>query len=195
MCGGGDDAAKAAQKAEAERQAQISTNVKAINSAFAGRQPQYADLGAALRARYGAELERQRGVATRQSKFALARGGLIGGSAQIDAGRLLAREGTEGTLAAERAARGGVADLQAQDEAARLQMISLAQSGADIGNAASQTAAQLRANLASAQSKNLASGLGDVFGSTAAAYRAQQDAAQRRRGLQDASVYTKPFSR
>lgn len=179
--------------AEAARQGRISGNVRDINSAFAGRQSQYNELGAALRERLNTALGRQRDEATRQSKFALARGGLTGGSAAIDAGRNLARENQEGILQVERQARGGVADLQAKDEQARTQLISLAQSGNDIGDAAAQTSQMLRANLAGANS--LQNGLGEVFGNTAKTYRAQQDAAARRRGLSEASTYAKAFSR
>jgi hypothetical protein len=181
--------------AEVARQGRISGNVRDINSAFAGRQSQYDELGAALRERLNTALGRQRADATRQSKFALAKSGLTGGSAAIDAGRNLSRENQEGVLQVERQARGGVADLQAKDEQARTQLISLAQSGNDIGNAAAQTAAGLRANLEGAKSADLVNGLGDVFGATAKTYRAQQDAAARRRGLSEASTYTKAFSR
>jgi len=182
-----------AAAAETARQGRITGNVRDINSAFANRQPQYDQLGAALRERLNTDLARQRGTATRQTKFSLARGGLTGGSAAIDAGRNLAREGQEGVLQAERQARGGVADLMAKDENARTQLISLAQSGNDIGDASAQTAAALRANLSGAD--NLINGLGEVFGSTAKTYRAQQDAAARRRGLSEASTYAKAFSR
>ncbi len=196
MCfGGTDDATKAAQEAEAARQQQISGNVTAINKAFGNRTPQYEELGAALRERYLDDLGRQQGEAARQTKFSLARSGLTGGSAAIDAGRTLNREAAEGTLLAERRARAGVAELQGADEASRLQMISLAQSGSDIGNAATQTANMLRANLGSAKSGGLAEGLGDVFGATAATYKARQDAEARRRGLSEATTYANPFTR
>lgn len=195
MCAGSDDAQAEARRQEAERQSRIRRSVAKINSAFAGRSGQYTDLGTALRERYMQELGRQQAVASRQSRFALARSGLTGGSAAIDATRLLAREGQQGTVAAEQKARSGVANLQSADEEARLRMISLAQSGNDIGNAASQTAASLRANLASAQNENLASGLGDIFGGTTQVYKNMQDAAARRRGLQDATIYAKPGER
>lgn len=192
------DASKAAADAKAAedaRQGRITKNVGDINSAFVGRQGQYDQLGAALRERLNGQLALQRGEATRQNKFSLARTGLTGGSQAIDQGRTLAREGQEGVLAAERGARAGVADLQGKDEQARTSLISLAQSGNDIGNAAAQTAAGLRANLASAESADPTKGLGEVFGQTAQTYRAQQDAAARRRGLSDASTYAKAFSR
>lgn len=195
MCGGGDDAAKEAQKAENERQARISGNVTDINAAFRGREPQYADFTNALRENYNSELNRQRTNATRQSKFSLARSGLTGGSAAIDTGRTLNREAQQGVLQAEREVQGKAAQLRGQDETSRLSMISLAQSGSDIGNAASQTANALRANIEGARNTNVAEGLGDVFGGTADIYRKQQEAAARRRGLKDANVYANPFTR
>lgn len=197
MCGagGGDKAAEDAKRAEAERQATISGNVAGINSAYAGREPQYAELGEALRTRLNEGVNLQRQNATRQNKFSLARSGLTGGSAAIDAGRTLNRESREATLAAEREAQKGVAGLRAQDEDARSRMISLAQSGSDIGNAAAQTASALRANIQGAQSASNVSNLGDLFGGTAETYRRQQDAAARRRGLQDAQIYAKPGER
>lgn len=196
MCfGGGDKATKRAEQAEAARQAQISGNVGSINAAFRGREPQYADVGNALRSRLNTELAQKRGEASRQTKFALAKSGLTGGSAAIDAGRRLTREGQEGTLGVERMARAGEADLRAKDEASRLQLISLAQSGSDIGNAGQQAASMLRSNIDSAKNANLVNGLGDVFGSSANAYKRAQDAAARRRGLSEASTYAKAFSR
>lgn len=194
MCfGDGNDAAKDAKKAEEARQATISSNVSGVNSAFAGREPQYTQFGEALRQRLNTELARQREVATRQTKFGLARSGLVGGSAAKDAGKLLAREGQEGVLNAERQAQRGIADLRSADEQARTQLISLAQSGSDIGNAASQAGSMLRANLGSAQSA--VQPLGEAFAAATSNYRTQRDAAERRRGLADAQVYANPFSR
>lgn len=74
-------------------------------------------------------------------------------------------------------------------------MISLAQSGGDIGNAALQTSNALRANIGAAQSASNVANLGDLFGNTAATYRAQEDAAARRRGLTEAQTYASAFSR
>jgi len=188
-------AASNAAQAEAERLARISGNVADINSAFSGREAQYDQLGDALRERLNTQLGQQRADATRQTKFSLARGGLTGGSAAIDAGKVLARENQEGVLGAERQARAGVANLRAEDENARSRLISLAQSGNDIGNAAAQSASLLKANLGTAENASNVNDLGEVFGRTAAGYRAQQDAAARRRGLNDATTYARAFSR
>lgn len=191
----GDKATKRAEQAEAQRQAQISGNVQSINSAFAGREPQYAQFSDALRQRLNTQFGQQRQLATRQNKFALAKQGLTGGSAAVDAGRRLTREAQEGALNVERTAQGAGADLRAKDEASRSQLIALAQSGSDIGNAGQQTASMLRANLSGAQNTDLANRLGDVFGGTATAYRTAQDAAQRRRGMTEATNYARAFSR
>lgn len=187
--------AKGAAAAEAARMERVSANVKDINSAFEGREGQYNQLGDALRERLNTQLGQQRADATRQTKFGLARSGLTGGSAAVDAGRLLARENQEGVLGAERQAQAGVANLRSEDENARSRLISLAQSGNDIGNAAAQSASLLQANLGAAQNSNGANDLGEIFGRTAAGYRAQQDAAARRRGLNDATTYARSFSR
>lgn len=184
-----------AAAAEAARQGRISANVAGINSAYDGREPQYAQLGDALRERLNAELGRQRKDAARQSKFSVARSGLTGGSVQRDVGTRLAREGAEGVLSAERVAQKGVSDLRSADEQARTQLISLAQSGSDIGNAASQAASMLKANLSGAGALNPAAGLGDVFAATATSNKNMQDAAARRRGLTEAQTYANPFSR
>lgn len=190
-----DHTAADAAAAEDQRQARISTNVGNINSAFAGRQGQYDDFVAAMRKQYGDELQRQQTKASQQSKFALARGGLTGGSAAVTAGKELGREFTQGTIAAEGKASGALSDLQAKDEQSRLGMISLAQSGSDIGNAATQTANALRANIGAASSSGIANGLGDVFGNTAATYKNMNEAASLRRGLKSSEIYANPFTR
>jgi hypothetical protein len=191
----GDKATKRAEQAEAQRQSQISGNVQSINRAFAGREPQYAQFTQALRERLNTQFGQQRQAATRQNKFALAKSGLTGGSAAIDAGRRLTREGQEGALQVERTAQGAGADLRAKDENARNQMIALAQSGTNIGNAGQQTAQMLQANIGSAQNQDLTNRLGDVFGGTAQAYRTAVDAKERRRGLDTANLYARAFTR
>lgn len=187
--------AKDAASAEAQRQARISQNVGDINTAFGNREPQYTDLGAALRERFGQQIGQQTRDATRNTKFALARGGLTGGSASIDAGRRLNRDAGEAVLVGERAAQSGVANLRNADEDARLRMISLAQSGGDIGNAGLQTAGMLKANLANANATANFDQLGNLFGGVAQANRNMNDAAARRRGLTEAQTYARAFTR
>lgn len=185
-------ASKAAEQAESERQARINSNVAGINSTFDSREPQYNQFGDALRERLNEGVNLQRQNAERKTKFSLARGGLIGGSQQRDAATTLNREGRDATLAAERQVRSGVSNLRSADEDSRARMIALAQSGNNIGNPASQTASMLRANLGTAEGANSIANLGDLFAGTATTYRAQQDAAERRRGFAEAQVYAQP---
>lgn len=189
MCGGGGNAAAAAQQQEAQRQATISQNVNAIDSSFANRAPQYGQYLAATRNLYQTELGRQQQIAARGQKFALARSGLTGSSVAADQGNELGREMAQGSIAAEQKAQSGLANLQSQDNAERLQLISLAQSGADIGNAAQQSTDALRANLGSAMAGSTASGLGDIFGGVTQSVNNFNNAAAARKGVNNSNQY------
>jgi hypothetical protein len=170
-----------AEEQEAARQQRVTANVGAINNAYAGREQQYADYANALRTKYTGDLTRQYATAARQQKFALAGAGQTGGSLAADQGEELGRQMAEGTVAAESKVGQGESGLRAQDENARLQMISLAQAGGDIGDAAMQTGNMLRANLQNAN--GTVNELGDVFGNVATSYKAMQEARNLRRGL------------
>lgn len=197
MCfGGASSASAAAQTEEAQRAAGIAANIKNINSAFAGRDTQYDQYGQALQGQYETELNRQQAIAARNNKFALARSGLTGGSAAVDAGKLLSQDMQRGTLNAQQQVQGAVAKLRASDEATRQQEISLAQGGGDIGDAAVQTANSLRANIGNAQTSNVTQNLGNVFGDVSTAYTNMNTAAALRRGIYAgsarASLYGSP---
>ena len=142
-----------------------------------------------LQAQYQQELDRQQAIAGRNNKFALARSGLTGGSAAVDSGRTLGQEEQLGTLAAQQQVNSNVSKLQANDQATRQQMISLAQSGNNIGDAATQTSQALQANLGQASSVNAAQGLGDAFAQTTNAYNNEQTAAALRNGLLKGQLY------
>lgn len=175
-------AAKDAAEAEALRQKRISANVAQINNAYGGREGQYKAFADALQKKYRGDLNRQYADANRNLKFELAGAGLTGGSRAADAGTDLGRQMSEGTIQAQSKVNEAEAGLRGADENARLQLISLAQTGGDIGNAATQTSNMLRANIQNAQGST-ANGLGDVFGQTAATYKAMQEARNLRRGL------------
>lgn len=189
MCGGGGNAAAAAAQQEQQRQGTISQNVNQIDSTFANRQPQYDQYLNAQRNLYQTELGRQQGIAARGQKFALARSGLTGSSVAADQGDELGREMAQGSITAEQKAQSGLAGLEGQDNAEKLQLTSLAQSGADIGNAATQSADALRANLGAAMSGSTASGLGDIFGGVTKDVENFNNAAATRRGVNNSNQY------
>lgn len=186
MCGGGGNAAAAAAEQEKQRQSTISGNVNQIDSAFANRQPQYDQYLNATRNLYQTELGRQQGIASRDMKFALARSGQTGGSVAADQGNELGREMAQGSIQAEQKAQSGLSSLQSQDQAERLQLISLAQSGANIGNAATQSTEALRSNLGTAMAGSTASGLGDIFGGISKSYENSQNASMLAKGTKNA---------
>jgi hypothetical protein len=180
----GNSAQREAQRAEAERQARIASTTKQINSAYdaPGRQAQYDDFLKAVRQNYTDDATRQKQVADRGLKFSLARGGLTGGSAAVDANRRSGEEFQRGILQAEDLAQGALGDLKMSDEQSRLQLIQMAQSGLDSATAAQRANASIAAGAQTAMSDAKAKGLGDVFGSTIKTIGAQQEAAAQRRG-------------
>lgn len=170
-----------AQEQEAARQARISSNVASINDTYGNREGQYKAFADALQKKYTGDLNEQYADANRNLKFELAGSGLTGGSVAKDSGRSLGREMGKGTIAAQSKVNAAEAGLRSQDENSRLQLISLAQTGGDIGNPAMQTANMLKANLQGAD--GAAGALGDIFGSTAQTYKALGEARNLRRGL------------
>jgi hypothetical protein len=182
--GSHNSAQGAAQRAEQTRQRQITRTTGQINAAYdaPGRQKQYDDFLNAVRQNYTEDATRQKGIADRGLKFSMARSGLSGGSADVDARRTSGEEFQRGILQAEDRAQGALGDLRSADEQSRLQLIQMAQSGLDATTAAQRSQAAISAGAQTAMAKSKADGLGDIFGQTAKTYDAQQVAAAQRRG-------------
>lgn len=188
MSGGSDRASREAQRNEQARQAAIRNTQSSVNNVFDGadRQADIADYVGALREFYTSDLNEQHDDTNRNLKFALARGGLTGGSTQVDKQRNVAEGYTKGLLEVDRRARGAGAQLEAQDEDARGRLISLATTGLDATTASSMAASALRTNLEAGRSAAQLQGIGDVFGSGLQDYFKQvADASQRRKANQD----------
>lgn len=195
MCmGGTNSATTAATNQAAAQQAEINNNVSAINSAFANRQSQYSGYLSALNTSYQTQLNQQQAQASRQLKFSLARGGLTGSSVAADQGGVLQQELGQGEVTAQEQAQAKLAGLESSDTTEKQQMLSLAESGANIGNAAEQTASALSANLANAQQNLGPNTLSNVFGNLTNTTNQMNTNAQTRLGLRAAQAYTSPFS-
>lgn len=165
MSGGGNSAAKEANRAEEQRQASIRGTQAKVNDVFNSPQ-RAADIGDfvnATRSFYQQDLDRQKAEADRGLKFALAKSGLTGGSTQVDQQGLLADNYGRGLLQVEQKAQGAGASLSAADQDARARLISLATSGLDATTAAQQAAASMRSNLQAGQSEAQLGSLGDSF--------------------------------
>jgi len=184
MCmGTSNGAQREATAAEATREANIRQTTGEINALFDSpeRTAQRNQYGNDVRTFLTEDANRQKGVADRNLKFAMARSGLTGGSATVDANRTLGQDYQRGILNAEQKTQGAIADLMGRDEQSRLNLTGLAQSGLSAAAAAQQGAAGLRANLAGANAAAIGNGLGDIFGSIETIKRnSETNAAQRR---------------
>ncbi len=184
MClGGGNKASKAAAAAEAQKQDQIQRTTARVNAIFDSptRQAGYRDFTSALRNLMQGNILKQQKTAQRKSKFSLASSGLIGGSAEQSARRLMGEETSEALLQADRKVAGALSDLQGQDEASRLQLINLAQTGVDTGTAAAQASAAIQNSIGKAKANLAADSVWDAFAGSAKLWSAREEARERRR--------------
>lgn len=116
------------------------------------------------------DVDRQFQDAERANRFGLARSGLIGGSADIDSNAELQRRANEGLIKSAGIGDQAAADLQTSDERSRQNLISMAQSGIDTGQAAQMALSQLDANSANAASARSGATVGNLFGDLSQAY-------------------------
>lgn len=183
MSGGSDKASRQASADEKRRLASIAQTQGAVNNVFndPSRVRDIADFVTATRDYYTRDLDEQKTVNDRQLRFALARGGQIGGSLQVDKQAQFGRDYTKGLLQVDRKARGAGAELESADQDARARLIQLATSGLDMTTAAQQAAAQMRTNLEATRSATQLQGIGDIFGTFGKFYQDSKDAAVRRR--------------
>lgn len=143
----------------------------------ATRQGGYDDFLGATRDFYGGELNRQKEQADRSLKFAMARSGLSGGSASVDANRRLGEDYQRGVLDAERLAQGALADLQASDETSRQNLLSQVAGGMSLTSGATQSAQAMQGNMQAAQGRLRADPLGEIFGGLADVYSRSRESA------------------
>jgi hypothetical protein len=189
MSGGGSNRAqREAQAAEEQRMAAIRNTQGAVNRVYDSpqRQADISDYVNATRDQLTGDLNRQKSDTDRQLTFALARGGLAGGSTQIDQQQRVAEDYSRGLLDTDRRARGAGAELQAQDQENRGRLLALATSGLDATTAAQQAAAGMRSSLEAGKSTALVGGLGDAFSDFRKSFiDPTREAAQRRRANQE----------
>ena len=174
--GTNNSAATAAAASDAQRQSQINQSVKAISDAYSSpqRDAQYATYGQNLNKYYTGQVNDQEQVNARNLKFAMARSGLTGGSAAVDSNAQLQKDYTKGLLQASQQAQGGEAALRQADISSKNQLTGLAEQGAYTGTIPTQIAQAQTAALGAAQNYGSANSLGNLFGSTANIYNAEQ---------------------
>ena len=157
---------------EQERQQKAQEAIAAINEIFdnANRQALYKDQRDAVYALNTKEVERQAADAERANRFAMARNGLLGGSVDVDSNAELNRRTNEGLAQAGGIADAAMADLQAADENARNNLVSMANAGTDATTAAQLSTNALKQNADAATADKAIASVGDLFGSLSNAY-------------------------
>ena len=167
MGGGNDSAQREAQASEQARQNAIRQGSQQVDSIFSSpaRQAQYQDFYSATRELGMGDLNKQKGQADRNAKFALARGGMTGGSRARDVGTQLGQDYLDGLLTVDRRAQGSMADLMSADQQSKQNLLGLVQSGLDLTTASNSATSALQSNLQAGESTRLAGGLGQLFGS------------------------------
>lgn len=185
----GESAADVAARLEMERQANIKATQERVNKVFNDptRERDISDFVSAVRTRALEDLNRQNTDASRELRFSLARGGLTGGSVNVDQNRRMADDYNRGLLNVESRAQGAGAQLEAADQDARARLIQLATSGLDATTAATQAAAGLRSNFENAKSQAYGEQLGDQFTQLGGFVKQRREEAARRQANRDAN--------
>jgi hypothetical protein len=190
MCGGGSNSAqKQAQQQEAQQQAEIQKGIAAVNSLYAdpNRQKQYSDLAKNTTDYYTNQLSNAQGTgsfdeAQRKLKFAVARSGLGGGSAQADQSLKLGTDYQNALVSAAQKGQSAAAALQGQDEQTKQSIIAMIEGGLDATTAQSEAASALKANLSGNAADATAGSLGDLFSNVGDIYNRSLDQKAARQG-------------
>lgn len=185
--GGSNNAAKEANRAEAERREQISATQRRIEQIFAdpSREAGIQDVIGATRDYLQGDLDRQTERNQRQLKFATARAGQTFGSVDADRNRDLAEAYLRAGLEVERRAQGAGTSLRQADQVSKQNLFNLATTGIDATTAARQAADAFRVNNDQARQDAMQSGLGDLFGDLGEVYKRSRE----RAGQQSAEKY------
>ncbi len=177
--GSNNSATRAAEQSEALRRQQVASTQRQIEGIYSApaREAQVADLINSTREYLQGDLDKQNAQANRQLKFALARSGQTGGSTAVDQGRQLGDVYLRGILEAERRAQAAGASLRGADQAAKLNLFGMAQSGLDATTAARQAGEAMRVNLGNARADATQSGIGDLFSGFGDIYKRSRERA------------------
>ena len=120
------------------------------------------------------EVNDQYANAERANRFALARNGLLGGSADVDSNANLQEKTNEGLVQAKALGQQAASDLRTADEQSKQSLIAMAQSGIDTGTAQQMAQAQLNANAQSALGQRGGATIGNLFDNLSQAYLTRQ---------------------
>lgn len=109
------------------------------------------------------KLDQDREASSRELKFALARSGLFGGSADVDQHALEQRAYDRGILDVGTMADTGVADLRSADEGSRMNLLAQVNAGVDAGSALSGARDALSINADRANAAARSNAIANLF--------------------------------
>lgn len=169
--------------AQQKAQAQADAAIASINAAYSdpSRQQQYTDYYNAVLGAQQQSLADQQAAAERQTKFALARSGIAGGSQGSFTTQQLGKDIANASSEAVTRALGAQAGLETADQQQKQQLTALAESGA-LNTGASDAASQAMATaLSNAQSQNISNDFSNFFSNLTPIYQASVQADAMRR--------------
>jgi hypothetical protein len=150
-------------------QANIDANVAKINDLFAPgkRDPIYKSIYDNSYGLQSSRLDENRQDTLRKLRFGLARSGLTGGSAQVDAQGLEQRAFGRALADASSAAQGQADEVRANDEKTRLNLIAQMRAGLDSADATQSALAQMADNANAARAQTRYDALDSYMGAVA----------------------------
>ena len=183
LFGGGGNAVEEARREEERRKAEITAGQRRIEGIFSSseRAKQIEDFIASQRGLLQTDLNRTQEQNQRQLKFSLARGGLSGGSTDVDQNRTLAELFFRGTAEVERRAQNSGAQLRNLDQQSKQGLFAQLLGGADITTAAQNANQQLRVNTGLSRTANTFGNFDSLFGNFANIFKNSRIAAGERR--------------
>ena len=188
--GGGGDGGAAAR--EAARRSRISGNISAIKSRFfdpttgkitAGREALLDDVGQRIENRYLPEFQDESKDAQRELKFALARRGLLGGSAQVDAEGRYQDRIAKGERDISNRVLAGRAEQERLDNALMDSLIAQANADADRDVLLAGLSNQQSTNASNAAARITQNQFPNLFSDVSTLFKKINDTAQFNRGL------------
>jgi hypothetical protein len=198
--GGGGDGGAAAR--EAARRSRISSNIASIKERFynpvtgqitAGRQALLDDVGQRVEDRYLPEFQDESNDAKRELKFALARRGLLGGSAQADAEGRYGDRIAKGERDISNRVLAGKAEQERLDNALMDSLINQANADADRDVLLSGIVNQQNTNANNATARINQNTFPNLFSDVSTLFKKINDTAQFNRGLTGNNPYGNLF--
>lgn len=178
MCfsSGTNEAAKAQQRQAKQRDQAINEATKQVRAIFdnPARQQQIGQYKRAVKKRGTIGLDKAFNKNNRKLKFAMARSGLTGGSADVDLHDRLNDQYARGLLKVLSRAKQAASGLRASDAASEARLLSEVASGYGLGGANTSAVNALRSNLQGAQAAVAPQSFDQLFGNMAKIYNQSQ---------------------